>query len=191
MIILSINQLPQETKPETMQTKVITKTDIMYIPTENENELPKEISEAKAIGIMNMTSPTSPESVLTMSKMIRPAILRGNFLVVFENRINQLRGKPANLVKPLYPRMNFLSSMKYNIDLQSVGDGSARMEMTAILSTPEYQGFGYDNYGGKNAVFENIRNNYKQPLPPHLQHLQAKEPKNKRKFFNRGKDEQE
>lgn len=188
---MSLN-LPQESKPESKEIVNVQKTDVMYIPTGDGDELPKEISEAKAIGIMNMTSPTSPESVLTMSKMIRPAILRGNFLSVFEARINQLRGKPANLIKPLYPRMSFLSQMKNQIDLQSVGDGSARMEMTAILSTPEYQGFGdYGGMGGKNAVFENIRQNYKQPLPPHVKHLNEKPPKAKRSLFNRNKEDQE
>jgi hypothetical protein len=183
-----MSQLPKETKPENKEVSVIQKTDIMYIPTETD-ELPKDTNEAKAIAILNMTSPTTKESVLTMSKMVRPAILRGNFLTVFENRINQLRGNPANLIKTLYPPMSFLTQMKHSIDLQSVGDGSARMEMTAILSTPENPYAFGGGGGGVNTVFENIRRNYQQPLPSHIKHLnESTVPKPKKHFFSRNKD---
>lgn len=184
-----MNQLPQETKPEEKEFQTIVKQDVMYIPSNEGEELPKDTNEAKAIGIMNMTSPTTKEAVLTMSKMVRPAILRGNFLAVFEQRINQLRGNPANLIRPLYPPFTFLSLMKNAIDLQSVGDGSARMEMTAILAQPEYNPFDQFGGGGRNQVFENIRRNFGQPVPPHLQGTQAggevKQPK--KSFFNRNK----
>jgi hypothetical protein len=163
-------QLPKETEMEKKEIVRIERPEIFYIPTK-ENELPQETNHSRALATRDLSSPTTKESVLTMSKMDRRAILTGNFLVAFQKRINQLRGNPNGLIKPLYPYMSFFSDIKQNIDLQSVGDGTARMELTSVLSVPE-MGFGGMNQRGQ--VFENIRRNYVHELPEHLEQPQQK-----------------
>lgn len=155
-------ELPKESKPESKEIVRVQDTKLLYIP-QNEVTTPTETNHARALATRDLSSPGTRESILTMSKLDRRAILTGNFLLAFQKRINQLRGIPNGLQKMLYPEMSFFSDVKYAIDLQSVGDGTARMELTAVLSTPEFQQFGF---GGGN--FENLRRNYQHELPEHL-----------------------
>ena len=175
---MSSIQLPKEEEPEKKEIIRIEEKDIMYIPTDN-NDLPTETNHSRALGIRDLSSPTTKESVLTMSKMDRRAILTGNFLVSFQKRINQLRGIPNGLKRPLYPYMSFFSDIKHHIDLQSVGDGTARMELSSVLSVPEYGMMGM----GHGGTFENIRRNYVHDLPEHLQ----EKTEEKKRFWNRNK----
>jgi len=172
-------ELPKETEPERKELIRVESQKNYYIPTTN-FDLPKHTNHARALGLRDLTSPTTKESVLTMSKMDRRAILTGNFLVAFQGRINDLRGTPNGLRRPIYPEMTFFTAMKHFIDLQSVGDGSARMEITSVLSVPE-MGFGpYGGPGMGNNMLENIRRNFVQQQPDWMQ-----EPKEKKHFWNR------
>ena len=151
--------LPKEIqKPEKEVIRVVDVRDDYYIPT-SESSVPQSLDASKAAGTRDLSSPTTKEAVLTMSNLVRGALVFGNILTALQKRVNMLKSKPNNLIKPIYPKFSFFSDVKEKIDLQSSGDGTAREQLVRVLSANPFG----DMYGGQSNLqsrFENLRRSF-------------------------------